>query len=1007
MPNIASFNQTVNGTAENDIIVVEESDSDAGGNTVNAGDGNDVVIGDHDYVFQDSGAGNATIATAINIDAGSHWSTQPNMDIFDASVPYTTVLGTGAGELDLFAVTVGAGQTITLDLDYGEGMPGGTGTDYLIRLFDANGVEIASNDDSLGSLDPGGSANFDADSTRDPFLSQTLATGGTYYIQVEQYFENPVATDNRYLLNVSVTGHANTNVADPDADTLNGEAGDDLLQGGDGNDTLYGGAGSDTLYGGDGGNVYIDEEDGADDFFYGGTSQDDYAVAANSGHLTIVDAGGTGSIQALLSSAGWTINAQTGTGSSTGSTLSFTGGIFNGIYGSSFDDVITGATNIASSLVGGDGNDMITGGKLNDFIRGGAGNDVMNGGTGIDIASYDNALSAVTVSLAITTQQDTQGDGLDTLTNFENLIGSAFNDTLTGSSGANRIEGGDGDDLIEGLGGNDTLIGGGNTVVVDTISGDTLSYEHAGARVVVSLAIAAAQNTLGAGIDTVSEFENVKGSAFNDTLTGDDGANGLLGLAGDDILIGGLGDDILDGGAGLDIASYATAASGVVVNLTLLGVFQSTFGAGDDALINIEGLTGSNFNDTLIGNGGNNSLSGGLGNDFLSGDLGNDFIDGGSGADTLDYSGVGAAVTVNLISTTTQNTIGGGIDTIRNVENVTGTAFADTLTGSAFANIFTGNDGNDLLVGGLGNDTLDGGNGIDTASYASATGLVKVSLLNAGFQSTISAGTDKLIGIENLTGSAYDDTLTGDGGNNVLTGNAGNDTLLGGLGDDTLTGGAGTDTTSYAGLAAVSVNLSLAAAQNSGGGGMDTLSSIENVTGSSFDDILTGSAQINLILGGNGNDLIDGGSSNDTIDGGNNNDTLKGSGGDDTLTGGAGLDSLTGGGNADTLTGGAGIDSFFFLALGDSTLASADRITDFASGDKIDVSAIDADSTTGGNQAFHSVAAFTHHGGEYTIAYNGGTNTTTALFDTNGDANADMAILFTGNVTALTGTWVL
>ena len=94
-------------------------------------------------------------------------------------------------------------------------------------------------------------------------------------------------------------------------------------------------------------------------------------------------------------------------------------------------------------------------------------------------------------------------------------------------------------------------------------------------------------------------------------------------------------------------------------------------------------------------------------------------------------------------------------------------------------------------------------------------------------------------------------------------------------------------------------------------------------------------------------------------------------------------------------------------ALGDSAPATPDRITDFASGDRLDVSAIDANSTLGGDQAFHFAAAFTHAAGEYTLAYDVGTNTTTALFDTNGDAVANMAILFTGDVTALTGTWML
>jgi Ca2+-binding RTX toxin-like protein len=285
---------------------------------------------------------------------------------------------------------------------------------------------------------------------------------------------------------------------------------------------------------------------------------------------------------------------------------------------------------------------------------------------------------------------------------------------------------------------------------------------------------------------------------------------------------------------------------------------------------------------------------------------------------------------------------------------------------------------------------------------------VRVNLTLATAQSTVSAGSDTLAGIENLTGGAYDDQLTGDAGTNILTGNAGNDLLNGGLGNDTLNGGAGIDTASYAtATSGVTINLALTTAQDTHGAGIDTFLSIENLTGSAYDDIITGSAQANIIFGGNGNDIIDAGSSNDNVDGGYGNDILKGAGGDDILIGGVGTDTLTGGAGADTLTGGTQNDSFVFTTLTDSAPATADRITDLASGDKVDVSAIDANSTLGGNQAFHIASAFTHSAGEYTLAYDAGTNTTTALFDTDGDATANMAILFTGDVTALTSAWLL
>ena len=152
---------------------------------------------------------------------------------------------------------------------------------------------------------------------------------------------------------------------------------------------------------------------------------------------------------------------------------------------------------------------------------------------------------------------------------------------------------------------------------------------------------------------------------------------------------------------------------------------------------------------------------------------------------------------------------------------LTGTAGNDTLVAGSGDNILNGGDGNDiltagpgnnelhggagndLLYSGPGNDLLDGGIGNDTASYAHATAGVTVNLGLLGAQDTLGAGIDTLTGIENLTGSNYNDTLTGDNnsniingglGNDVLNGGGGDDFLIGGLGNNTLTGGAGADT---------------------------------------------------------------------------------------------------------------------------------------------------------------------------------------------------------------------
>ncbi|WP_460116181.1 Ig-like domain-containing protein [Pseudomonas sp. H2_D02] len=178
-----------------------------------------------------------------------------------------------------------------------------------------------------------------------------------------------------------------------------------------------------------------------------------------------------------------------------------------------------------------------------------------------------------------------------------------------------------------------------------------------------------------------------------------------------------------------------------------------------------------------------------------------------------------------------------------------------------------------------------------------------------------------------LTGTAADDVLlagngdnvlnAGDGndilsvgtGNNTLHGEAGNDLLYSGSGNDLLDGGTGSDTASYAHASAgVTVNLGLLAAQNTLGAGTDTLTSIENLVGSNFNDTLTGNSAGNRIDGGLGHDVLNGG------------------GGDDTLIGGLGNNILTGGSGADT----------FQWQAGNS---GHDVITDFTPGlDKLDLS---------------------------------------------------------------------
>jgi Ca2+-binding RTX toxin-like protein len=231
----------------------------------------------------------------------------------------------------------------------------------------------------------------------------------------------------------------------------------------------------------------------------------------------------------------------------------------------------------------------------------------------------------------------------------------------------------------------------------------------------------------------------------------------------------------------------------------------------------------------------------------------------------------------------------------------------DWLNGGGANDTLSGGDGNDLLIGGSGADYLSGGTGLDRASYETATASVIADLSAASGNSGHAAG-DTYNSIENLTGSDFVDRLTGTGaansiiagggndlvfglaGNDGLYGQDGNDTLTGGTGGDYLSGGAGSDRASYA-SATKAVIASLAnPAINSGDAAGDTFNSIENLTGSTFNDYLSGSSAANAINGGAGNDVI------------------RGYAGNDMLTGGAGIDTfvynttLNASTNVDTIT---------------------------------------------------------------------------------------------------------
>jgi Ca2+-binding RTX toxin-like protein len=418
----------------------------------------------------------------------------------------------------------------------------------------------------------------------------------------------------------------------------------------------------------------------------------------------------------------------------------------------------------------------LTGSNFDDTLEGNGGNNVLTGGLGIDTASYANAGAGVNVRLDISKSQNTGGAGSDKLTGFENLTGSAFDDRLTGNSGSNVLRGGAGNDILNGGAGADMMVGGlgDDTYVVDNL-GDTVDETDGDGTDTVQTSLAFSLAALGA-IENLTLTGSAAiagtGNALANVLTGNSGANTLMGLDGNDTLNGGSGADLMMGGSGDDI--YVVDNAGDIADETGgdgTDTVQSsiTFSLSDalHAKGTIENLTLTGSGSiSATGNALANVISGNSGNNILAGLGAADDLIGGAGTDTATYAASGAGVNVSLM---TGVGFGGDAegDTLSTIENLTGSNFDDTLEG---------NGGNNVLVGGL---------GIDTASYANAGAGVNVSLASTKSQNTGGAGSDKLTGFENLTGSAFDDRLTGNSGSNVLRGGAGNDILNGGAGADT------------------------------------------------------------------------------------------------------------------------------------------------------------------------------------------------------------------------------
>ena len=634
-------------------------------------------------------------------------------------------------------------------------------------------------------------------------------------VEVDQLIsiENVILSENDDVLNPAVG-----------TQTVDGGVGNDVLLGGAGNDVLSGGDGDDVVGGGGGFDV-LDGGEGNDTLTFAGIGRNVDANLSNDSAIYVTPNGAT--------IAETSTNFENLTG--------FTGD--DRLTGDSEDNILDGGAG-NDTLVGGAGNDTLIGGAGDDILRAGPGQDSVDGGEGIDTIDVSDITPDVTIDLSAGTASYNMVN--EVVQNVENIIGSSSNDSLTGDDAANNIAGGAGDDIINGGDGNDILrgdaIGDGEAIQVtventlpeggtfltpvwfgfnDGETTDFSVYERgqeastglerlAEDGNVAAIATEFSQATGTNGVDSTifgldagapGPIDPGETATFTINVNPDDVGQGnfvwaTMVIPSNDAFLASPGNPLADpifssDGTFLgpiEILRYGTDVldAGTEVNTEVDAAFLNQMGpnTGEDengVVTSHIGFNGSEANPdgspvNILGGttAAGTTVDPQIGDFTLNGGqqlvlrilvdraqiVGNDTIDGGAGDDTID---------------------GGAGD--------------DVLIGGSGNDTIIGGSGDDVLRGGSGQDTLDGGEGNDTADH-SDIGLGVTVNLGAG---TASYGmvTETLTSIENVIGSAQDDTIRGDGGVNIIEAEAGDDIITWTGGEDTYNGGEGKDTVDY------------------------------------------------------------------------------------------------------------------------------------------------------------------------------------------------------------------
>jgi len=771
-------NDSISGSDGNDVLWGEIGDD-----LLFGGAGNDELRGGNDtpitgpifgdgQITRDAGAGNDSIANALNIDDDYSLDADPNI-LNDISFPHVTVSATGDGTVHFYAFTVyGPDSNVTLDIDFGD--TGGAGSfNSFLELFDAAGNLIASNDLFPFTGGAGGSTSSD-----DALISLLIANPGVYFVAVSESGGGGVPSGATYELNVSSEDNA---ITDPDS----------------GNDTLDGGAGDDLLFGGL----------GTDSAQFSGV-QANYTVIDNmDGTYTVTDNVGTDGTDTLesiefLIFSDVTVDIETAVTAGSGE-INGTSGDDNPLSGTEFADTINGLAgddNIfglggndtlnggdgVDTLRGGDGDDILNGDAGNDNFFGGAGADMFNGGEGADRVFYNDAAAGIIANFINPTLNTGEAAG-DTYNSIESITGSNFDDVITSGNDDNDLVGLGGDDVLIGARGRDRLFGGAGEDRLLGGSGNDDLFGGAGADEFVIQS--------GAGSDRIFDYEvgvdviqYIAGPGDISDLTIEQvGANTrITSIVGVLTLFGTTAADLTT--ADFTFLNPLADPTGVTVTTDLTTGNDNFVGDENDDVVN--GLAG---NDTINGGIGDDTLNGGDGNDFLTGGLGADIINGGAGTDRVLYSAASTGVTINLLNTALNTGEAAGDVYIsiesyslsNDADNFVGDNDGNTILGLGGRDVLSGLGGNDIIFGGSdddrmtggeGNDTLIGGAGEDTFVFAANSGNDTITDFEDGLDTLEFRGTVDSFAQLVITQDGANTVITSDNG--VLTLNNFDSTLL-------------------------------------------------------------------------------------------------------------------------------------------------------------------------------------------------------------------------------------